>query len=455
MISTRFLVVSFCFIIFCSSSTITFAYSNSFSSNYTTSAHFSFDIDQIISYDYSAQIVDVEVSSTGNYFVLANSIDNSHQECLLVKLDPSGSELWRKTLFSNSSFTFGSSLLLTTNDGVILAGSRSYVDYTSYYLWLSLINSSGQTVWSKTDSGYSEQIMNGLLKVDNSSFLVYGTSKNNNLKDIFIKKFDNLGHQLWAKLFSTGNNNIPSDIITTSDGGFLLATYSGGDIVLIKTDYTGQQSWQKSYNHSLDYSDKLLLLPNNDFLVTGVTWNNSNILKSNFDIWMFEINDQGTPLWNNFLTNPESDYISDVFSTQDNGFLMFGYEFQSNIWISNLNSTGSILWKDKVGETDKTFLLSSIKQVDSTHFIAGGYKRPNIVNNLSDDFWSLWFVKISLTSDSVPFNPDRFISFPDLTVLSSFSSGPSSTNSHSVSGFLLMPFACVILLLTAKKKFSS
>lgn len=71
--------------------------------------------------------------------------------------------------------------------------------------------------------------------------------------DVALVHFDSCGNLQWYKKYGSANADIPSTVILTSDGNYVITGYTGTNIMtdrnpfLIKTDGNGNFLWSKSY----------------------------------------------------------------------------------------------------------------------------------------------------------------------------------------------------------------
>ncbi len=138
----------------------------------------------------------------------------SNANIFFIRADPTGN------LISNSALFFDGSVNESLNEN----NKNS-----------SLVQDQGITLTATADGG----------------FLIAGTTSTtadgrwgNGGKDIYLIKMDGLGNMIWNKFLGGSGDDIPSDILQTTDGGFIIAgtsTLAGqSSMFLIKTNTLGE-----------------------------------------------------------------------------------------------------------------------------------------------------------------------------------------------------------------------
>ncbi|MBL7191850.1 hypothetical protein ISS30_09140 [bacterium] len=123
----------------------------------------------------------------------------------------------------------------------------------------------GFSVQQTSDSGY---IIAG-----------YTTSYGAGYYDVYLIKTDALGDTLWTKTFGGNSGDGGSSVQQTSDGGYIIAGYTGSygagyaDVYLIKTDANGDTSWSQTFGGSdWDYGYSVQQTTDGGYIVAGYTY---------------------------------------------------------------------------------------------------------------------------------------------------------------------------------------
>lgn len=288
--------------------------------------------------------------------------------------------------------------------------------------------------WIETVDGYL---------IGGSSSSGVGTDKTQASRggnDYWIIKTDKNGKKLWDKTFGGSGEDLLEVIISTSDGGILLAGSSnspasgektqasvGYDFWAVKISSTGVKQWDRTIGGASD-----------QIITSAVSFNGGSLLGGNHsfsktkadgtnyqtsDYFVVNISNTGVLNWTENYSgaaptdsNPGSDILTSVGSTPDGGFLIGGHsnsligndKTQSNLneydyWLVKVNSSGLKAW-DKIydfGENDQLedillasdggFVLAgiftSIHYVDEYYFYRYNRGRITKIDNLGTPKW--------------------------------------------------------------------
>ncbi len=161
----------------------------------------------------------------------------------IVKLDKNGKQRWDKTL-GGKGYDNLMAAIATADGGYLLAGasdsdvsgnksenSRGYTDY-----WIIKTDKNGNKLWDRTIGGNDSDELTTLIATGDGGYLLAGNSyseaskdKSENTKgiyDFWLVKTDNKGKKLWDKTIGGNLEDVPNQIVSTTDGGYLLAGVS-------------------------------------------------------------------------------------------------------------------------------------------------------------------------------------------------------------------------------------
>ncbi len=245
-------------------------------------------------------------------------------------------------------------------------------------------------------------------------------------------------HQLNAQIVwqnTIGGNGFDflEDIISTSDGGFLLIGISEsgisgdktqsnlgqGDFWVVKTNSTGVIQWEKTYGGTgddyavtgIETSDGgFVIIGDSDSNISGDKTQNS---KGGLDFWIIKINSTGTKLWDKTLGGSLDD-LPIALQETPTGDIIIGGESESSIsgdktenskggsdhWIVKINSTGTIIWNKTFGGNADDF-LATLKLTTDGGFVIGASSSSGISGDKSENALSIedyWILKISNTN---------------------------------------------------------
>ncbi len=221
-----------------------------------------------------------------------------HQTTLLAQMNDEGQLLWAKSFLPLGNASGNTSSMLQIGSEIIIEGNYSVpvANTSNFQIFLSKLDgTTGNHIWTKEfgQLNISDNAVRVIASAD-GGFAMGGWAfpDNNSQRPKFLLlKTDSIGNLLFRKEFTTDANkdHYAYSITEMSDNGYLLVgfrSYNGpclgcllqehkNDLVLIKTDATGNEQWAKVYpseewKQILFYSLDLQPLPNGDFLMAGL-----------------------------------------------------------------------------------------------------------------------------------------------------------------------------------------
>ncbi|MEA5139568.1 Ig-like domain-containing protein [Arcicella rigui] len=362
----------------------------------------------------------------------------------VVKVNATGTKVWDKT-FGGTGDDVPLSIIATSDGGFLISGysnssksgDKSEASKGGYDYWLVKIDANGTKVWDKSFGGSGSDYANSIIATSDNNFLITGHSdseiggnKSVGTKgslDYWIVKIKPDGTKIWDKAYGgPGVDNLVS-IVSTKEGGFLLAGHSnslaGGDKTestkgssdywLVKIDANGTKIWDKSYGaSSQEELSTIAATFDGGFILGGIS--NSSIggdktepLMGGFDYWIVKINADGTKLWDKVFGGSDTEYFAKVLPTADGGCLLggtsyspiSGNKFEASVngdyWLVKLSANGSRAW-DKVVGGNSADVLKDMFLSDDAKVILNGYSFSDAGSSKrqpsqgSSDYWTVF-----------------------------------------------------------------
>jgi hypothetical protein len=169
------------------------------------------------------------------------------------------------------------------------------------------------------------------------------------LSTLLMIKTDGNGVQLWNQSYPFSSGVIMSNMVPTSDGGYLLTgtleTASGDRYLVVKTDSAGVMQWNQTYGAS-GTNDALSGIQTSDggYAVVGV----SNSSGAKFvKAWLLKTDSGGSALWNKTYGGDGLDVAGAVAQATDGGYAIAGYTNATgagleDFWLMKTDANGAI-----------------------------------------------------------------------------------------------------------------
>jgi hypothetical protein len=186
----------------------------------------------------------------GGYIISGstNSRGAGSYDIYLIKTDSLGDTLWTRA-YGGASYDEGWAGQ-TAEGGYIICGSTMSYGAGGTDIWLIKTNASGDTLWTRTyggasdDYGYSaQQVWDG----SHAGYVIAGYTESFGAggNDVYLVRTDLAGDTLWTRTYGGASDDYGYDVQQTSDYGYIVTGYTtsfgtgSNDVYLIKTDANG------------------------------------------------------------------------------------------------------------------------------------------------------------------------------------------------------------------------
>jgi hypothetical protein len=201
----------------------------------------------------------------------------------LIRTDQNGDTLWTKT-YGGGSYQGGFSINSTSDSGFVITGSYNNGGVNSTEVWLLRTDAGGDTLWTKTFGGPGSHEGYAVHQTSDNGFIIGGM---NSWTHIWLIRTDENGDSLWTKMYegSIGQTNTLNQV---SDGGFILTGGNNfGDLLIIRTDAVGDTLWTKILGGiNGDYGSEIIQTSDGGYILVGTT---SSFGSGASDVWLIRI----------------------------------------------------------------------------------------------------------------------------------------------------------------------
>jgi hypothetical protein len=286
----------------------------------------------------------------------------------LLRTDLNGDTLWTKSFNPPGFESVAFSVFPTSDNGFILSGVRSD-QFSNYATYIIKTDSLGDTLWTKLYWGSGWRHGYDIIETNSGEYIICGIGDNNNT---FILKLDAAGDSLWEKTYSAFQSGRRVREIAGQGYAFMgtRTFFSPGynEIYLVKTDYNGNILWQRTFGDSIkDYIGyDIDLCSDGGFVITG---------NSSGDLLVIKTDSSGQLLTN--INNLENDFDIQVYPNP------FSIEATIEIkGINNLNAKNDLSIWDLNGRKIKELkLINGKSRISSEGLISGIYFIKLKLNN--------------------------------------------------------------------------
>lgn len=315
--------------------------------------------------DTSTSALSVCVDNQNNIYVLGlTSSETNNLDVLVLKYDANGGFQWQYTYTSylgSSSEDLPQAMSVDPQGNLVITGSTGIQNYVDSVLVLKL-NPTGGLLWKRTFARMPSIRNSGkCLLIDNSSNIYVGGilyDSNNGYWNAGLLKYNSSGNLLWQRIYDHNNNfdDVILDMAFDSNGDIIATGGTNGyftigsmDMMTQKYNSAGTLQWTHAFRDTTDeiiYGTKLKVDNNNNiFVLSGVINNYDNFGV----IHTLKYNSSGNLLWyktyGNLYEAQSGKYIT--FSSNYDLIVAGGQTYfgrPTSILLRYSNSNGNLIW---------------------------------------------------------------------------------------------------------------
>ncbi len=294
----------------------------------------------------------------------------------------------------------------TTDGGFIITGITEVSEFEYDVLLLktdNLLNEQWNRTfnWGKLDESWS------ICQTNDSGYIIVGDHEEQShwaYRDIWLIKTNSTGVEQWNKSFDKSSFDYSSSVEQTIDGGYIIIgtsynDYPAQNLTLIKTDNLGNEQWNQTFG-GLDWDTSWAGGQTSDggYFLLGDTYsygggNTSYGGATDVDIWFIKTNSSGNETWNRTYGGIEGEWGWSAQETTDGGFIIlgstwsFGNYLVEDFWLLKINSTGVEQWNRTFGGLQRDEPRSVFQTTDGGYIITGG------TTSLGAGGYDVWVIK--------------------------------------------------------------
>jgi hypothetical protein len=229
-----------------------------------------------------------------------------------------------------------------------------------FVLLLMLVSVNAQNIeWTRTYGGSGDDGGESMVLTSNSGIVIAGfkSAIAYGYKDILLMKTDASGNEIWSRTYNLGLNDWGRSLRQTQDGGFIIAGMTEVnpetfDPFLIKTDSEGIIQWQRQYDYGFGDDDRghaVWQTSDGGYIIAGQTWLIHGSF-GNYDMYIIKTDMNGNVQWKKvfYWENEGADVALAVQQLTDGGYIIGGFTQSSN-WASYVirtDASGNAIWSN-------------------------------------------------------------------------------------------------------------
>jgi hypothetical protein len=247
--------------------------------------------------------------------------------------------------------------------------------------------------------GTSENDFAQDIAVDNNGNIylagfTYGSlnGKNAGNDDAFVHKYNSSGTELWTRQFGTSGYDLATSIALDKSGNVYVAGYTTGslnstnagswDLFIRKYNSSGTELWTNQFGTSdYDISTSLAVDSKGDVYMSGITLGSiGNTAAGSYDVFLCKYNSIGTELWIRQFGTPSHDEIRSIaldgggnvyVAGHTNGLLSKNSYGSFDCIIRKYDTSGAEIWTWQFGSPEADYAYSIALDVKGNIYVAG------------------------------------------------------------------------------------
>ena len=311
-----------------------------------------------------------------------------------VYADP-GDTIWTR-IYGGDENDIAYSIDRTTDGGFVIAGETKSFGHGGFDYYIIKIDAAGDTLWTRTIGGSSADHAKFIQCTNDGGYIIVGTTLSFGewVPNIWLVKLNANGNTSWTRHFFNNMFNYADCVRQTSDGGYIIAGWSGEmdishhDFYIIKTDSDGHQQWTENYdagNPEMAYS--ITQTADSGYIIAGCSLHS---FETQEDFRVLKIRSNASVNWDRYYGDSDLQAAHAVMETSDNGYLIVGISTDTMVgrtYVVKTDYYGDTLWT----RTYPGSMRSALECDDGGYLISSVINGDiNIlkINSNGDSLWS-------------------------------------------------------------------
>ncbi|MCH8904551.1 MAG: T9SS type A sorting domain-containing protein, partial [Bacteroidetes bacterium] len=292
------------------------------------------------------------IQTVDSGFAIVGSQNYSGFESFIffIKTDKNGDTLWTKSFGTFGGDAAGSEVIQTVHNGYLIAGTYDSTTNQTFVGIIIRTDSIGNLLWSKLYGGPVGSRFYAFLEYNSNKYLAVGEHQYSAPYDIdaYFVMIDSAGDTVWTKQYGGSNWDAMYSAVLTSNKEIISVghtkSYGAGnsDVWVVKMDSMGDTLWTRAYGGTQDdFGYSIEKTPDGGFIIAGAT---ENFGADSVDVYLLKIDSVGNLQWQRLFGGSGSDYGVDVKSTVDGGMILTGRRDTNyyGVYVIKLDSNGCL-----------------------------------------------------------------------------------------------------------------
>ena len=245
------------------------------------------------------------------------------------------------------------------------------------------VDSSPQVTWAKTFGGSDDDVAYAVQQTSDGGYVLAGYTGGyfgGGNTDMYLVKTDANGNQQWTQTFGGSTGDKAEAVEQTSDGGYVLAGWTinfgtGYDMYLVKTNANGNRQWDQTYGGSSnDVATAMQQTSDGGYILAGITYYTHPTHDG--DMYLVKTDASGNEQWDRTFVGFDTAGAYDVQQTSDGGYIIVGFTGSfgtgySYMYLVKADANGNQQWDRTFGGGVVDYASAVQQTSDGGYIIAG------------------------------------------------------------------------------------
>ena len=323
----------------------------------------------------------VQQTSDGGYILVGSTDSNDgNGDILVMKLDWRGDILWQKS-YGSDSWEWASNIRQTTDGGYILAGTTDSTAGNGDLLVMKL-NGSGDISWQKSYYHEGWEWPSEIQITSDGGYILTASATGplDDYTDTLVMKLYDNGKVEWENIYEGNGSEWPSSILQTSDGGYVVAGSATDpadgttDTWVIKLDEYGNIQWKQNFTgDGSNWPSQIMQTSDEGFIIAGYQ---SDSNSENGDFWIMKLNSDRVVSWLRAYGGESWDSAYHVYQTSGGGYIVAGSTSDlsgdyGDALVIKLDENGDVEWQKSFGGNGLEEAFSIQQTLDGGYIVVG------------------------------------------------------------------------------------
>jgi len=288
---------------------------------------------------------------------------------------------WSKRL-NLSAEDYGFSVV-TVDDGYVVAGSTNGGNGLKAGMLVVKYDLDGNVLWQNAFGDSKDDSLKAIAPAGDGGFFVTGYyyPADRSDSDMVVMKLDSQGKETWRQLINGDEDDEGWGVTAMADGGCVAVGLSfdaasvTNEARVVRFDKTGKVLWSNTYGgEKHDSARGVVTTTDGGVVVVGST---ASFGEGMHDVWLFKLDSNGDSKWAMTFGGAPEDYGYAVAKTRDGGYVIAGAtasystEIQRDVWLIRVDGQGNKLWDAHFGDTPYEYGYSVVQTQDGGFVVAG------------------------------------------------------------------------------------